>query len=230
MKKLTFLFIFIIFFIYSFFNLGNFLDISEQPSKTELLVCLGGGEYKTRIEKTTELYNNNFLTTNKIILTSQVIDRKTKEDKRITYIKNYLKDYSKVNIIQKKELPNTAEEIRFIKTYMIKNNLQTATFISDPAHSRRIQIFTKIISVKGDENLSFQIVGTDDKNWDKESFYKNKYSLNYTLFEILKISYGVIRYGVLEKIGLDAFVKEYFSDEIYFIKKFMERQIYSIKI
>lgn len=113
---------------------------------------------------------------------------------------------------------------------MIKNSINTATFISDPAHSRRIQIFTKIISVNGDENLSFHTVGTDDNYWDKEYFYKNTYSLNFALFEILKITYGLARYGLLEKIGLDSFIKEYFSDEIKYIKNFMEKQIYSIRI
>ena len=70
MKLLFFTITLIIFFIYSFFNLGNFLDVTQEPSKTDLVVCLGGGDYKTRIKKTVEIYNKNFSNTNTIILTS----------------------------------------------------------------------------------------------------------------------------------------------------------------
>ncbi len=44
---LSFSFILLILF---FLNLGNFLDISQEPRKTELIVCLGGGEKNLRIE------------------------------------------------------------------------------------------------------------------------------------------------------------------------------------
>ena len=69
MKLISLSLLFFTFLIYIFFNLGNFLDITQNPTKTELIVCLGGGLSKNRSDKTIELYNNGFLKTNHIIFT-----------------------------------------------------------------------------------------------------------------------------------------------------------------
>lgn len=71
-------------------NLGNFFDISEAPKQSDILVCLGGGTIE-RIEKTLELYKQDFSTKKIILLTG---DNRTKkdidkniDDKRIQYLK-----------------------------------------------------------------------------------------------------------------------------------------------
>jgi len=61
MKLISLSLLFFTFLIYIFFNLGNFLDITQNPTKTELIVCLGGGLSKNRSDKTIELYNNGLL-------------------------------------------------------------------------------------------------------------------------------------------------------------------------
>ena len=50
---LSFSFILLVLF---FLNLGNFLDISQEPRKAELIVCLGGGEKHVRIKKAISIY------------------------------------------------------------------------------------------------------------------------------------------------------------------------------
>jgi uncharacterized SAM-binding protein YcdF (DUF218 family) len=230
MKLLTFLIIFISFLIYSFFNLGKFLDVAQEPSKTDLLVCLGGGIYETRIKKTIEIYNQNYLKTNDIILTGYVnnpleVKKRIIEDKRITYIKKYISN--DLNIIFEKDLKNTVEEVRFIKNYMKENNLKSVTFISDPAHSRRISLFFKYLT-KGDEKSYFyQVVAAEDKKWNKNTYYENKYSLNYALTELAKLFYGFLKYGLLEKIGLDKYFENYFDDELKEAKIFIQKSMYS---
>ena len=229
MKLLTFLIIFISFLIYSFFNLGRFLDVTQEPSNTDLLVCLGGGNYETRIEKTIDIYKQHYLKTNNIILTSYVNDpnevkKGSIEDKRITYIKN--NDLKNINIIFEKNLKSTIEEVRFVKNYMKENNLNTVTFISDPAHSKRIAIFFEYLSKIDDKNYFYQIVAAEDKKWDKNKYYENKYSLNYALTELIKLSYGFFKYGILEKIGLEKYLDIYFNDELKEAKKFIGGNIF----
>jgi uncharacterized SAM-binding protein YcdF (DUF218 family) len=229
MKLLTFLTILISFFIYFFFNLGNFLDVTKEPINTDLLVCLGGGRYETRIEKTIEIYKQDYLKSNNIILTGYVnnpheVKKRIIEDKRITYIKN--SKFKDINIIFEKNLKNTVEEIRFVKNYMEKNNLKNVTFISDPAHSRRISLFFEYL-VLDDDNITYQIVGAEDKKWNKKYYYKNKYSLNYSLTEVAKIFYGFIKYGLLEKIGMDKYFEKYFNEELKEAKIFIQKSIYS---
>ena len=228
MKLIFFILIFTGCLIYSFFNLGKFLDVTQEPSKTELLVCLGGGIYQTRIEKTLELYKNDFLTTNNIILTGYVnnpheVKKKIIEDKRITYIKE--KTSNDLNIIFEKELKNTVEEVRFVKNFMKENNIKSVTFISDPAHSRRISLFFEYLTgINGD--FKYTVVGAEDKKWDEENYYKTKYSLNYSLTEVAKIFYGFIKYGILEKFGLDKDFENYFDDELKEAKIMIQKNIY----
>ena len=230
MKLLFFTITLIIFFIYSFFNLGNFLDVTQEPSKTDFVVCLGGGDYKTRIEKTVEIYKKNFSNTNTIILTSYAnspneVKKGIIEDKRITYIKE--KSIENINIIHNKDLRNTADEIKFIKKYMIENSLKDVTIVSDPAHSRRIIFFSKLISVENDKDLSFKVVGTDDTKWNKEKYYKHNYSFIYAFTEVAKTIYGIFIYGILEKLGLDKDFEKYFEKEIKEGKVLIQKEIYS---
>ena len=230
MKLLFFTITLIIFFIYSFFNLGNFLDVTQEPSKTDLVVCLGGGDYKTRIAKTVEIYNKDFSNTNTIILTSYAnspneVNKGIIEDKRITYIKE--KSIENINIIHNKDLRNTADEIKFIKKYMIENSLKNVTIVSDPAHSRRIMFFSKLISVENDKDLLFKVVGTDDIKWNKEEYYKHTYSFIYAFTEVAKTIYGIFIYGILEKLGLDKDFENYFEKEIKEGKVLIQKEIYS---
>ena len=228
---------FIIFFIFSsfllffmFLNLGRFLDATSKPSSTDLLVCLGGGDYKTRIQKTMELYEKKYLKTDTIILTGYVnskheVQKGIVEDKRITFINNHYKD---INIIINKNLKNTAEEVKFIKSYMIKNKLENVTFISDPAHSKRILLFSDFLNIKGDENLSYKVVAAYDKYWQKYTYYKNKYSLTYALTEFSKILYGIFVYGILENLGLLETFEDSFKEEIKEGKQFIHKKLTSI--
>lgn len=229
MKLIFFILIFTGCLIYSFFNLGKFLDITQKPSKTELLVCLGGGVYQTRIEKTLELYKKDFLTTNSLILTGYVnnsndVKKKIIDDKRITFIKE--KATTDLNIIFEKDLKNTVEEVRFVKNFMKENNINSVTFISDPAHSRRISLFFEYLTPTN-ENFEYQIVGAEDKKWDTANYYKTKYSLNYALTEVAKIFYGFFKYGILEKFGLDKEFESYFDDELKETKLFIQKNMYS---
>lgn len=228
MKLLFFTITITILFIYSFFNLGNFLDVTQEPSKTDLIVCLGGGNYESRISKTIEIFKKDYSSTDTIILTSYVNNRNEVkkgiiEDKRITYTKE--NSTKNINIILNKDLGNTADEIKFIKTYMIENSLKNATIVSDAAHSRRIIFFTKLISVENDNNLSFKVVGTDDNRWNKEEYYKKKYSFVYALNEVAKTIYGIFLYGILEKIGLDKDFEKYFENEIKETKISIQKEI-----
>lgn len=221
MKKSLFFLLFSILLIISFFNLGKFLDITSKPIKTDLLVCLGGGNYKTRIEKTLELYNNKYSKSNTIILTGYVnskreVQKGIIEDKRISVIKR--RDIKNLKYVIKKDLKNTAEEVKYIKYYMIKNKIKTVTFISDPPHSRRILFLTKLIRIDGDENFDYHVSGAYLKNWDKDLYYENKFSRIYSFTELFKLIYVVFTYGFLDKFGLLETFELTFEQEIKKLK------------
>lgn len=213
---ITIIIIFALAFVF-YLNLGKFLDATVEPTKTDLLVCLGGGDYKKRIEKTLDLYDKGLLNFETIVLTGYVNSKRevkngVVEDKRTSYIKNHV--YNDIKIVINKDLRNTAEEVLYIKRYMIVNELKSVIIISEAPHSRRILLFFKLLSVNGDDDISVSVVGSDYKDWSSDNYFENKYAKNYAFTEVMKIVYGVFVYGILDKLGLLEWFEKEFYEEI----------------
>lgn len=179
---------------YIFFNLGNFLDKTTAPLKVDLIVCLGGANYKNRVKKTKELFESGYLKKDKIIFTGY--------DK--------IKNFDNVNIINPKGLKNTYEEVVYVKNYMKENGLKSATFISEAPHSRRILLFSKFF---GDGEYQFNVVKSEYE-WDAQYYYKYPHMRAYVFSEITKIFYNFFLYGLLKNLGLKEQFENNFHQEI----------------
>lgn len=195
-------FLFISFFIfYLFLKLGVFLDITTNPRKVDLLVNLGGGDYKSRIRKTIEIYKKGYIATNTIIFSGKV----------------EFKEVDKDNIlIVKRNLINTYEEISFVIDYMKKNKLKSATFVSEAPHSKRIILLTNLIK---NDNLEFNVVASDFKEWDSLEYYKNSISIKYAFVELIKIINNLFIYIIIDKLGLKDSYQKYFKKMTLFLNK-----------
>lgn len=202
MKLLSFILIFFGFLIYSFFNLGNFLDVTEEPSKTDLIVSLGGNGY-LRLQKSISLVEQNF--SNTIVITGYDGTKITKErnvpDPRLKVIN--VEKYKHINFIINPDLKNTAEEIIFVKKHMKDNNLKDVTFVTEKAHSRRILILANILGEN--DNFKYKIVSYDTKYWDSNEYYKNRYAREYAFTEAVKIIFNVTYYGIFYNLGIHNF-------------------------
>ena len=207
MKLLTFLIIFISFLIYSFFNLGRFLDVTVSPTNVDLIVCLGGGDHQKRVEKTIALYKDGYLKSDTIIFTG------VKEVKNIDNIFD-----KNINIIINSNLKNTMEEMKYIKNYMLKQNLSSALIVTEAPHSRRIQIFWENFGDKLDD-VSFSVVASQFDDWDSNTYYKNENSLKYAFSETTKLIYNIFLYGVLEKFGFKEEFESNYKKELREMKK-----------
>ncbi len=166
----------------TYINLGHLVDSTSEPKKVDLLVCLGGGDYNSRVKKTLELYHKEYLKGSTILFTGT---------QKINQIDG-------VNIHQTKGLKNTYEEVRYVKEYMQKHNLRTTTFISEAPHSSRILLFTKIF---GEGSFDFSVVASEF-DWDSKRYYEFSHMRAYTYSEVLKTFYNIFLYGVADSIGL----------------------------
>lgn len=188
----------ILFGIYGFFNFGNYLDISNKPVKSDLIVCLGGTKDLSRIKKSVALFKYGYSKTNIVLVTggTNYTKKDHNADKRIAYL-NELDN--NITAIYNPYTENTAEEILYIKKYMKENKYKTVTIVSDPPYTRRINMLADIFSLNeiGDVN----IVSSEPTWWTKERYYLNKYSRSMALSEFVKIPYNYLLYGVLDKFG-----------------------------
>lgn len=91
------------------------------------------------------------------------------------------------------------DEIKYIKSYMLKENLSSAMIVTEAPHSRRIMIFSKIIN-NNTKELSLNVVASDFKDWNSEFYYNNKQARQYAFSELIKIAYNTFVYGILEKL------------------------------
>lgn len=203
MKLLFIVISLIIFFTYSFFNLGYFLDTTETPTKADLIVCLGGGDYKKRVKKTLELLKENYLSSKTIIFTGE------KEQKNI---KDKFDD--EFNVIFETNVTNTAQEVKYIKQYMIEHSLSSVLILVATPQSRRVSILNNIINIKNDENLSIKIIANDSTIWDSKYYYKNDSNRKYAFAEVIKIIYNTFIYGLIDSIGLLDTYYIYFYDYV----------------
>lgn len=198
--------------------------MTQQPEKTDLLVCLGGGDYKTRVQKTLEIYKKGLDASNVIILTGFVnspreIKQGLVEDKRLTFLKKYAPN---ATVVFNKTLENTAQEVTYVKSYMLKHHLSNVTFITEPPHSRRILMLFSMVSLAGDEHLSARVVGAEYKNWHKDRYYEDKFARNYAFTEVVKIIYALLEYKILRPLGLLPWFEKTFSKDINSTKKHLQ--------
>lgn len=208
MKKSIFTITLVIFILYLSLNLGNFLDATSKPSKTDLIVCLGGGINNARLQKTIELYKNSFLKDKYIIFTGvKSIDKNTYDiiDKNINIITNY-------------KVKNTMEEVLYIKDFIKEKDLKSVIFITDAPHSRRVKFFWDTFG-ENLNDISFSIVSSDLKSWDSSKYYTNDFSLKYAFSEFTKLIYNSILYGVFEKLGFKEDFETNFKKELKEMRK-----------
>jgi uncharacterized SAM-binding protein YcdF (DUF218 family) len=184
---LSFSFILLVLF---FLNLGNFLDISEESKKTELIVCLGGGEKDIRIKKAISIYKDGGL----LLITggTSLTKKDSMKDDRISYLVKYPNIKYEYNPF----LDNTADELFYIKKFILEHNMKKVSIVSDPYHSRRIEILANLFDFKK-VGIELNIVGSELKWWNKSTYYKEEKAREAAFSELIKIPYNFIKYGLL---------------------------------
>jgi len=188
-------YLFLFFVIIFILNLGNFLDITTTPKKSDIIVSLGG-DNGNRIKKTLELYEHNLSKSGKLILTGvDGFDSSMKLyelDWRISYL--IKKGIKKDNIVINDKASNTLEEIRDIKSYLIQKKYHNVMFISDPPHSRRLSFFINNVFKYNDSDITYQIVASKATWWDRDSYYTNPEAIIFAINETIKLTYYYINY------------------------------------
>lgn len=186
--NISFLIFFLYLLFYSIKNLGYYFDITSQPIKSDIIICLGG-ENGTRIKKSLDLLNNNYSTKNIILLTDRY---QNNLNLKLDFLER--SSIKRENIISTSETFNTYEELIFAKKFMLMNNYNSIIILSTEPHSKRIKILIENFIKFSENNITYTIVGENTRWWDKKEYYKNKNAIFFILREIFKIIYNYIFY------------------------------------
>lgn len=155
--------IYLIFALIVFVNLGRFFDITDEPRKVDIIVYLGGGSIE-RIEKTLELYQKGYSQSGKLIYTGHRLYQTTGKNYKLYDKKEFFISHGilATNLIyDKKNTGNTVREVKFVKKYMLAHQLHSVIFVTDPPHSRRVKMLAEHIANYEDVKLKFFVIGTD---------------------------------------------------------------------
>lgn len=165
--------------VLSIFNLGKWIDVSEKPYKSDIIICLGGGTIE-RVKKSVSLLNDGYA--DKILLLGES-----------WYNQPYItQHYPRFSLSIDESPKNTQEEMYTIKKYMHAHHYSSAIIVTDPPHTRRVKLLASQVP-EDDSNITLYMVGTDVPWWNKFDYYRNAHALNYVWHEVPKIVYRWIK-------------------------------------
>ena len=179
MKKMAFGFIVLLsLLIFVFLNMGKWIDVTDEPVKSDIIVCLGGGTIE-RVKKSIELLKGGYAEKQAFLLLGESWYNQP-------YIK---KNHPDMNIVIDESPQNTKEEVIYIKRYMAEHGYKSALIVTDPPHSRRVSLLT---SLNNDDNMTFRMLGSDVQWWDAEHYYKNERARDFVWHEVVGIAYELL--------------------------------------
>ena len=184
MQKVVFsLIAFLLLLVFVGLNLGKWVDVTEKPVKSDIIVCLGGGTID-RVKKSIELLEQGYAGKQVFLLIGES-----------WYNQPYItKNHPDISIVIDESPKNTAEEVKFIKAYMKEHSYKSALIVTDPPHSGRVSLLTSLVSIEEDDNLTFRMIGSDVKWWNREHYYKNERARRAVVHETMGITYSFFAY------------------------------------
>jgi uncharacterized SAM-binding protein YcdF (DUF218 family) len=207
LKWLVFLFI-IIYFLVLFFHvplltgLGRYLVIENTPEKSDLIVCMAGGNIERGLA-TADAYKEG-LSSNIYISKEKLPDGyKLLEEKGIDYpeegelLEGLLLDLGvpeSAIIRGNLEADNSWDEARLIRDEVDKRGFKSIIIITSPTHSRRSWLtFRKVF-----EGTNVRVLSLSSKysGFRPEGWWKDRSYLRDVLIEYEKLIYYILKYGI----------------------------------
>lgn len=207
LKWLIFLFI-IIYFLIVFFHvpilagLGRYLVIQHPPEKSDLIVCMGGGNIERGLA-TADAYNEGLGSTIYISREKLPDGHELLGEKGIEYpeegdlLERLLLDLGvpgSAIIRGDQEIDNSWDEARLIREEVEKRGFKSIIIITSPTHSRRSWLtFRKVF-----EGTDVRVLSLPSKysGFSPEGWWKDRSYLRDVLIEYEKLLYYRLKYGV----------------------------------
>ena len=187
-----------------FFHLGEFLDISEIPENSDLIVSLGGDRDYDHVKKALELFENRFSRSGYLMINGfDYLGKCGFNDPYRTPSGRYLtgNGVEKSRILFMKNATNTMEELRFVKKYLLDHDMHSVIIVSSPPHLRRIRFLASLNGYEA-SGIRLWIVGSDAPWWQKNEWYRNRIARAFVFSELVKFPVNYIKYAILEPLGL----------------------------
>lgn len=181
-----------------FLTLGIFITSAQKPVKSDIIVSLGGGDGR-RIYKALELYNQGYALKGKFLYTGREIVNPALPS-RFSKSKFLLQHgVKKENIVYvpRGVIVNTAEELFFIRDYMLCHGYKSVLIISSPVHTRRIRMLAHFIAKYDKYNLSLCTSAFSPNDFNSSLYFLDPNARSSVFLEFEKLIYNLLKYSPL---------------------------------
>lgn len=162
----------------------------SKESNADLIVILGGGT-ADRLIKGISLFKEGFA--DKVLMTGFPELNSELIPAYIKWRAKYVVDAGvpRSSLILDGSAKSSMEEAALVRDYLINNHIHKALIVSDPPHLRRLSyIYSSIF--KSHRDLSYILISSEPVWWNPERWWKNKYSAQFLISEVIKFMYFFI--------------------------------------
>lgn len=99
-------------------------------------------------------------------------------------------------------------EIMYLDALMLKNNYSSVLIVTDPPHTRRVDLMIKEFTRNLHDN--YTLVSSNAQWWNKNLYFTNFKSIKFVCSELVKIVYNSVKYSLFELFNKNV----YRSDKI----------------
>lgn len=177
----------LIFLVLSFIEAGNFLVISESPTKADAIIVLAGDHKGDRTNNGVKLYKDgyskNLIVSGGILYYKYTIAQMMKEQALEAGVPNK-------SIIVEDKADNTWENAIYSMKIMLKENFKSAIVVSSPYHMRRSRmLFNKVFKGSG---IKLTYYAAKDREYNPKKWYADFFGIKTTAMEYIKLVYYAI--------------------------------------
>lgn len=166
-----------------FWQLGNYLELQDDPQQADAIVVISGGGME-RIEKGITLLKDDYASY--LVLSGAAYDDGTSNaaSMRLFALQSGVPDEQ---ILLDEDSLNTYENAFDVEKILKEHNLKKIILVTSSYHQRRA--YNTFKYVLGDENEIINVPAKPDF-WDASLWWKNDKSKHLVLTEIVKILYS----------------------------------------
>jgi uncharacterized SAM-binding protein YcdF (DUF218 family) len=183
-----------------FLSAGYFVDAVQAPKKSDLIVSLGGGDGR-RIKEALRLYKLGYSGSQKLLYTGRaIVNPARKLPYRFSkdhFLKSHGLDQKQIVYVPRGVITNTAEELFFVRDYMLKHHYKSVLIVSSPIHTRRIRMLARYLADYRGKGLKLTVTAFKDPNWHPKSYFLTPYWRREVWLEIEKLVYNLLKYSPL---------------------------------
>ncbi len=181
-------------------SLGHLVDAGEKPVESDLIVALGGGDGR-RIKEALRLYEEGYSKSGKILYTGRdIVNPALKPpssfSKRAFLLRHGLPP-GKILYVPRGVIFNTAEELFFIRDYMLRHGYKSVLIVSSPEHTGRIRLLGRWIAGFGKSGLTLHTASFPKPQWHRGTYFLYPQNRSAAFLELEKMLYNLLKYSPL---------------------------------